>query len=441
MTPHGPAPEDYARRRRELLATLDGAVLCIPPVPESIYSNDVGYRYRPDSNTRYLSGFEDPAALVLAGHAGDERGFTLCVEERDERSETWTGRREGLEGARDRYGADHAHPLDRWVDVLTGHLREADRFYYAPGRDDEANRRVFDAVAAVNRERPRSGRPSLAIDDAAALVAERRWRKDDVELQLMRRAATITADAHCRLMETLRPGQFEYQAEALLEHGFRHGGCAGPAYGSIVAAGANATVLHYTRNDCPVESGQVLLVDAGGEFGGYCADLTRTIPADATFESGAAAVYDVVLDAQAAALAKVAPGGTLDAVHDAAVDVLCDGLVRLGIAGGSAAECKESGAYRTFYMHNTSHWLGMDVHDVGDYRRDGVARPLEPGAVLTVEPGLYIRTDAEVPERYRGVGVRIEDDVVVTADAGEVLTDAAPKTRPDIEKLRAAAFA
>jgi Xaa-Pro aminopeptidase len=436
MMHNGPAPEAFAERRQAVRAALEGAVLFLPEAPESVYANDVHYTYRPDTNVRYLSGFEEPCALILTNHGKEEDGFTLCVRPRDEKSETWTGKRAGIEGAQQIYGADHAFDLEQTFAVLLRHLKRADRLYYAHSRDPHVNQKILDLVHEANMERPRRGGDPIVVSEATALLAEFRLHKRPEEIVRMREAARVSAAGHVRLMEELRPGHTEYQAQAVLEYEFRFGGCSGPAYGSICAGGANATVLHYTNNDRALADGELLLVDAAGEYGGYCADITRTFPVGASFDAGQAALYDITLAAQKAAIDVVRPGVGIDEVHRAALRVLADGLVSLGLVEGTVDECLEKNTYAPFYMHNTSHWLGMDVHDAGSYRKDGASRQLEEGMVLTVEPGLYVRLDQPVDEKYRGIGIRIEDDVLVTASGHEVLTRDAIKERAEIESLR-----
>jgi len=436
VTPFGPPPQTYAGRRAKLLERLTGAALFIPAVPEAVYANDVHYRYRPDTNARYLTGFEEPAGVLLSGCAADGAGYTLFVLPSDPEAETWTGRRVGIEGARERYGADHAYAQSQTFEVLAKHLEHATVLFYAYSRDASVNQRVLDVVQKVNAARPKTGAPLLALQDADALLSEMRLFKSPEEVGLLRTACTISGESHRRLMETLRPGMFEYQAEAVLDHGFRSAGCAGPAYGTIAAGGVNATVLHYTRNDTILKERELILVDAGGEYGGYCADITRTFPVGTSYTPSQAGLYDLVVEAQRRAIEAVAPGATYESVHKAAVTALVEGLLDLGILHGDVASCVESEAYKPFFMHRTSHWLGMDVHDIGSYRDASGSRVLKPGMVLTVEPGLYIRTDAAAPEPYRGIGIRIEDDVAVTAEGREVLSSAAPKQRDEIEKLR-----
>ncbi|MEE8312215.1 MAG: aminopeptidase P N-terminal domain-containing protein [Candidatus Binatia bacterium] len=438
---NGPDAEVLAGRREAVLATLQASkgVLLLPRVPATIYSADVHYRYRTASNTRYLSGFEEPAALVLSA-SGHEDGYTLFVQPRDQSAETWTGRRAGVEGASAEYRVDHAYPLDELHEVLEKHLADAERLYYGYGICSETDRAVLDLVHRVNATRPRRGGAPIEITEAGAILDEMRLFKSSEEVELMRRACGISAAAHARLMEIVTPGMIEYQAEAYLEHAFRSAGCAGPAYGTIAAGGINATVLHYTSNDRPLGGNDLVLVDAGGEYGGYCADITRTFPVAASYSSAQARLYDLVLAAQEAAIAKAGPGVAHEDVHMTAIRILTEGMIELGLIAGSIDESIETEAYKTFYMHGTSHWLGMDVHDVGSYKPDGSSRKLAPGIVLTVEPGIYIREDAEAPEELRGIGIRIEDDVLITEDGCEVLTSNCPKKRAEIEELRAKAL-
>jgi Xaa-Pro aminopeptidase len=438
VTLNGPAPSVYARRRKRLLEKISGGVLFIAGPPEVIYANDVHYRYRPDTNIRFLTGFEEPSTLILSG-VGAERGLTLLVRERDPAAETWNGKRTGLDGARTRYGADFSQPLGDWPAVLERHLREADRFYWTQSHDPSVNERVLGAIRAANAQRPRNGRESLVVEDATLLLGEARVVKEAEEIEIQRRACRVTADAHRAIVRALRPGDAEYQVEALVEYLFRNNGCSGPAYCTIAAGGANATVLHYTQNDRTLNDGDLLLLDAGGELGGYCGDVTRTFPVGAAFTRAQAALYDIVLASQLAAIEAVQPGRTFDSPHQVALKVLVQGLIDLGLVEGAVDEAIEKRAYERFYMHRTSHWLGMDVHDAGRYAIDGASRALEPGMVLTVEPGLYIPEDHS--SEYRGIGIRIEDDVLVTVSGNEVMTAGAPKDRGEVEKLRRDALA
>ncbi|MFQ5351660.1 MAG: aminopeptidase P N-terminal domain-containing protein [Candidatus Binatia bacterium] len=441
MTRNGPNAEVFAQRRQAVIAELEDAVLFIPAVEEAVYSNDVHYRYRPDSNIRYLCGFEEPAALMVSSCEGGHSGFSLFVRETDEKSETWTGKRQGIQGACDSYGADRAFPLGEVAKELERALAGAHTLYFAFSRDAVSNQCVLDVVRRVNAQRPRNGLAAIVIREAAQILHEMRVFKSKHEVEIMRRACRITVEGHHRVMETLRPGMFEYQIEATVDHAFRDAGCAGPAYGTIAASGENATVLHYTDNCGVLRDGELLLLDAGGEYGGYCADVTSTIPVAASFGEGQAQLYDLVLAAQDAARSAVKPGSRFDDVHAAALAVLVGGLVDLEILSGELDDLLENKAYSPYYMHRTSHWLGMDVHDVGSYCDGRASRTLEPGMVLTVEPGLYVRSDAEVPARFKGIGVRIEDDLLVSTSGHENLSAGLPRQRREIEKIRRKALA
>ena len=440
MTFNGPKGESFARRRTKLVETIcrQKAVVFIPGAPEAIYSNDVHYRYRPATNIRYLSGFEEPAALILSTVSQASPRFVLLVQPRDETSETWTGRRAGIEGAIATYGADDAYPLENWTTQLEVELKDAEHLYYGHSVDVRENERLFEVVHRVNAARQRGGGQALELTEVGAVIDDMRQIKHADEIELLRRACAVSAAAHRRAMESLVPGMYEYHVEATIEHEFRAAGCAGPAYGTIAAAGANATILHYTRNTSRLLDGQLLLVDAGAEYGGYCGDITRTLPIGASYTRAQADLYELVLAAQMIAIETVAPGTPQTSVHDAAVRTLTRGMLDLDILEGSEDECIESGAYKKYFMHGTSHWLGMDVHDVGDYHVQKRPRLLEPGFVLTVEPGLYIPEGSACDPRWHGIGVRIEDDVLVTEVGHRVLTDAIPKSLEDLERILAA---
>ncbi len=428
-------PSVFAERRARFLGALPPSSLALfPAAPVAIRSGDTEYRYRQDNDFYYLTGFPEPEAMCLLDTAGTER-FTMFVRPRDAERETWTGRRFGEEGARERFGADAAHTVDRFDEVFPKLLDRRERLYVTLGRDERLNQRVLEHVRRSQASRERSGTPALALLSPADVLHDMRLHKRPEELARMRRAAAISAVAHREALALARPGINEQEIEATIDYAFRRLGGTGPAYPSIVASGANATILHYVDNDRRLESGDLLLIDAGAEYDHYCADVTRTYPVGGKFGDDARRVYDVVLAAQKAAIAKVAPGATFDDVHDAALRVLVDGLRFLGALSMPAVEAIEKAAYRPFYMHRTSHWLGMDVHDVGRYRLDDKSRVLAPGMVLTVEPGLYFSQGVDGgAERYRGIGVRIEDDVLVTEAGHEVLTAEIPKEAADLEQ-------
>ena len=433
------APETYAQRRRVLMDRIGPTAAAVfPAAPLAVRSNDVEYPYRQDNDFLYLTGFVEPEAvcLLLPGHAKEE--FILFVRPRDPERETWTGRRAGIEGAVGTYGADMAYPIDKLNDKIGEYVGEREQVYYAFGRDLALNQRMLHWLQHWRQQRPRSGKGPISVLDPTEIVHEMRLLKSTAEVACMRRAIEIAAVGHDAALRAAHDGAYEYEIQALLDFHFRKLGGSGPAYPSIVATGVNATILHYTTNDQPMRDGDLLLIDAGAEYADYCADITRTFPVGPRFTSPQRAVYDVVLRAQRAAIEMIRPGVRVDEPHARAVEVLVDGLLDLGLVHGAREEIISKEQYRPFYMHRTSHWLGMDVHDVGKYKVDGAARVLEPGMVLTVEPGLYIAADrAEVEARYLGIGVRIEDDVLVTADGHEVLSAAIPKDPSDLEAIRA----
>ncbi|MDW8470084.1 MAG: aminopeptidase P N-terminal domain-containing protein [Burkholderiales bacterium] len=429
----------YGARRARLAAAIGDGVAVIPTAPERVRNRDTHYPYRHDSHFYYLTGFPEPeAALVVVG--GEEPRSLLFCRPRDEERELWDGARYGPERARERFGVDEAHPIAALDEKMPELLADRPALHTPLGADPEWDARVMRWLNAV-RARVRAGVSAPErLHDVRALLDEMRLVKDAHELALMRRAAEISAGAHRRAMAFVRPGRWEYEVEAELLHEFRRHGARSVAYPPIVAGGANACVLHYVANDAPLREGTLLLVDAGCEFEGYAADVTRTFPVGRAFSAEQRAIYELVLAAQAAALARVRAGASWIEPHEAAVRVLAQGLLDLGLLSGSLEEVLEKETYKRFYMHRTGHWLGMDVHDAGDYGRAGRWRTLEAGMVHTVEPGLYLRASPEVPSRWHGIGVRIEDDVVVTADGCEVLTAAAPKSIADIEAIRRDAF-
>lgn len=422
----------YAERRRRVLEGMgpDAVALFLGARPVT-RSADTHFPFRQDSDFHYLTGFDHPNAAALLRSDGGP-SFTLFVEPRDRDAETWTGYRPGVEGARSDFGADEAHPIAELGEVMLGLLDRARRLYHVLGRDPALDAKLCQRMESM-RLRSRAGAaPPDSILDPRAIVHELRLRKDPEELDIMRQAAAITADAHREAARLAREGIYEYEIAARLDYTFRRRGASGPAYESIVAAGANATVLHYVANDQPLHDGDLLLVDAACELGGYASDVTRTYPVGGRLAGPGRDLYQVVLAAQQDALEAARPGATLQDVHQAAVRRLVEGLVALGLMTGRVDELIEKAEHRRFYMHHTSHWLGLDVHDAGAYVVDGKPRRLEPGMVFTVEPGVYVaRDDERVDARFRGIGIRIEDDVLVTEDGHEILTEEVPK-EPEI---------
>jgi len=433
-------PQLYTARREAFVKQIGEGVAIFPAAPLSIRSHDTEYRYRQDNDLYYLTGFPEPESVCLLSPQHDKERFILFVRPRDKDKEIWTGKRFGVEGAKEIFGADAAYPIDKLDEVLPEHIAAVEKVYYALGRDERMNAKILELMNRGRLQRPRSGRGPVSLIDPGEILHEQRLRKSAEEIGLMRRAVTASAAAHHAAMTQTRPGMYEYEIEALLEFHFRRLGAEGPAYPSIVASGANATILHYTLNNQRMQEGALLLIDAAAEYGCYCSDVTRTFPVGARFSPLQRDIYNLVLTAQKQAIAMVCPGVRFDDVHQRATEILVDGLRELGLLKGQTWEIIEKGEHRRFYMHRTSHWLGMDVHDVGKYKLDEVSRTLEPGMVLTVEPGIYIAEDAEgVDDRYRGIGVRIEDDVLVTAEGHEVLSAAIPKDIDDIEALRGGA--
>ena len=427
----------FHRRRAILMERLGDSVAVVPTAPEQPRNGDGHYPFRPDSDFHYLTGFPEPEALAVLAPGREEGEFILFCRERDEKQETWHGRRAGLEGAVERYGADQAHPIGKLPELLPALLEERDRVYCGLGRRPELDARLIEIIAGIKSRGRRGARAPRALADLDPLLHEMRLVKDSEELEIMRRAAALSAEAHCAAMRSCRPGRYEYEIQAELEYRFRLGGSPAPAYPSIVAGGANACILHYTENDQLLRDGDLLLIDAGAELECYAADITRTFPVNGRFSAGQRAVYEVVLAAQKAAIGVVRAGEPWNRYHEVVVEVLTDGLVELGLLAGERAGLVEQESYKRFYMHRAGHWLGMDVHDVGDYKVDGEWRPLEPGMVLTVEPGLYIAAADDIDPRWHGIGVRIEDDVLVRDDGCEILTGGVPREIEEIERLMA----
>ena len=414
------------------------SVAILPSAREVTRSNDTEYRFRQDSDFYYLTGFHEPDSIAVIAPAKDER-FTLFVRPRDPEKEVWTGRRAGVEGARERFGADAAFPVEEFQEKLTDLLNGAERLYYRLGAGQPDLDATLIRRLSQMRTMGRKGvQPPHSITDPGAILHEMRLFKTAGEVELMQRAADIAAEAHREAMRAARPGMREYEIEALIEYTFRRAGAHAPAYGSIVGAGDNATILHYTSNDAEMRDGDLLLVDAGAEFEGYASDITRTFPVSGRFTEAQRDIYQLVLDCQEECVAMVRPGVTLEEMHERSVELLTEGMVRLGLLAGDPKQLIEEETYKKFYMHRLGHYLGMDVHDVGAYHAGGRPRAVEPGMVMTVEPGLYISAAAEgVPDKYRGIGVRIEDDVLVTPEGHRVLTGKAPKQIEEVEALAA----
>ncbi len=431
-------PDVFADRRRRLMERMGGhAAALFFAAPESVRSNDTHFGYRPNSDLYYLTGFEEPdaALLVLPGH--EKHPVVLFVRKRDPEREAWDGHRAGPEGAKERFGANEAFAVDELEGKLTEFLDGRDTLYYSLGLYPERDAQAIRALAKVRPLARRGKRVPQAVLDPGPVLHEMRLFKTPAEIDAIRRAVEVSAEAHARAMRVTKPGRGEWEIQAEIEYAFRRRGATAPGYGTIVGSGANACVLHYVANSRRMEAGELLLVDAGAEVDYYTGDVTRTWPVSGAFSEPQREVYDLVLEAQNQVISIAKPGLPWTALHEKAVEVLAKGLVDRGILAGPVEKAIEEKTYRAWYMHSTGHWLGMDVHDVGAYYQEpGKGRALEPGMVFTVEPGLYFAPDAkDVPERWKGIGVRIEDDVLVTDTGVEVLSSAAPRDPAAIEAI------
>ncbi len=426
-------------RRKELMAQMEpNSIALIPAAQSSIRNNDAEYLYRQNSDFYYLTGFPEEEAL-LALIPGRKHGeVVLFCQEKNKEKELWNGILIGPDAAKAELGFDDAYPISDIDDILPGLIEGRDRVYYAMGKDDKFDDRVMNWVKVIRSKAKLGGHPPgefLVLDH---LLHELRLIKSNAEIKLMEQAAKISAEGHRRAMAVCKPGIYEYEMEAELLHAFVRNGSRAPAYSSIVAAGDNACILHYNTNNAEVKEGDLVLIDAGCEYEHYASDITRTFPASGKFSAEQKAIYELVLKAQEAAIEAVKPGVAWDEPHNASVKVITQGLVKLGLLKGRPAQLIKSEAYRDFYMHRVGHWIGMDVHDVGDYKIDEDWRLLEPGMVTTIEPGIYIAPDnTKVAKKWRGIGVRIEDDVLVTKTGHRVLSTGIPKTVAEIESFMA----
>jgi len=424
----------HDQRRREVMQMMGGGVAIIPTASACLRNGDVHYRFRPASDFYYLTHFPEPEAVAVLVPGREHGEFILFCRERDADKEIWDGRRAGLEGACAAYGADDAFPITDIDEIIPGLLENREKVFYCMGANAGFDSRLMTWVNEVRRKSRAGVNAPVEILDLGHILHEMRLVKRREERALMRKACRISAAAHRRAMRHCKPGLHEYEIEAELLYEFRRHGSEYPAYPPIVAGGENACILHYTENTARLRDGDLLLIDAGCELDGYAADITRTFPVNGRFNGEQRALYEVVLEAQRAAIARVRPGATWDAPHEAAVRVLTEGLVEHGLLGGDVDELIASGAYRRFYMHRTGHWLGMDVHDVGDYKVQDNWRQLEPGMVMTIEPGLYVAAGSKgIDRRWWNIGIRIEDNVAVTTKGHEVLSHEAPKAIDEIE--------
>ena len=429
-------PAVYAARRDAYMQAIGpNAVAVIRSLPERLRNGDAFFPFRQHSDLFYLTGFVEPEATLILRPGADSERVVMFVRPRDPEMETWDGKRAGLEGAKEQYGADAAYPALELNSKLSDLIGNFEELHYSLGLDDKLDLMIGAALVRLRKTEKKGKRPPRAVVDPRVSLHELRLHKRPEEIATLRKAVQITSDAHVAAMRAGKPGVFEHELEAAINFEFRRRGGNGPGYTTIVGAGENATILHYIENRCAIADGDLVLVDAGCEYDHYTADITRTWPANGRFSPAQRRVYELVLATQKHAVAMAKPGATIDEIHDYCIKNLTEGMVDLGLLEGPASARIEDNTYKKFYMHGTSHWLGLDVHDVGAYTQGGKPRPLAPGMVITVEPGLYIAKDAEnVPAELRGIGVRIEDDVLITDDGNDVLTAVCPK---EIEALEA----
>jgi Xaa-Pro aminopeptidase len=432
---------EYQQRREKLMEKIGNGTAIFRSAPMAVMHNDVEYTYRQDSDFYYLTGFNEAEAVAVLAPHHEEHRFILFVQPKDLEKETWTGYRCGVEGAKERYGADEAYPINELDEHLLKYLINAERIYYHLGRDRSFNDKIISYWQRLLAQYQKKGTVPTAIEDTKPLTHPMRLVKSEAEIALMRQATAISARSHNRAREYARPGVYEYQVAAEIEHTFRLEGAMGVAYPSIVASGANSCVLHYIENDRQMEDNELLLIDAGCCYGYYNGDITRTFPVGGKFTPEQKTLYELVLEAQLKAIEQVQPGNPYNQFHDTAVNVLVDGLMELGLLIGDKEEIIKEEKYKPFYMHRTGHWLGLDVHDAGTYKHNKETwRNLQPGHIVTVEPGLYISPyikpvegQPEIPDRWKGIGIRIEDDVLVTSEGHDILTADVPKSVAEME--------
>ena len=429
-------------RRKELMAQMEpNSIALLASAPPHIRNGDAEYLYRQNSDFYYLTGFSEEHAFLALIPGRKQGEAILFCQEKDKQKELWTGILMGPSAACEELGIDDAFPISDIDDILPGLIEGRDRVYYSMGKDDQFDNQVMDWVKVIRNKAKMGAHPPgefLVLDH---LLHELRLFKSAGEIKLMEKAAKISAEGHKSAMACCKPGIKEYEMEAELLYAFTRNGSRAPAYNSIVASGENACILHYNKNDAEVKEGDLILIDAGCEYGHYASDITRTFPATGKFSPEQKAIYEIVLAAQDAAIDAVAPGVSWDEPHNVSVKVITQGLVKLGLLKGKVSQLIKAGSYRDFYMHRVGHWIGMDVHDVGDYKIDGHWRLLEPGMVTTIEPGIYISPENKnVEKRWRGIGVRIEDDVLVTKQGNKILSKGIPKTIEEIESFMSSAI-
>ena len=424
--------------RKAFMKKITGGVAIFPSALQAMRTHSTEYRYRQDANFYYLTGFEEPEAVCVIAPDHPEHQYILFVRPRVPEQEVWTGKRAGVDGAKEHFGADEAYPIEEFDEKISEYIGTSERLYYGFGEDEAFNWKIIELLKGYRRQRMREGTGPTTLIDPTDILAEMRLVKDETELGRIRAAVDISVEAHIAAMQAVHPGMYEYELESLIDSIYRKNGGTGPAFLTIVANGANATTLHYTTNNCLIEDGDLVLIDAGCEYQYYCGDITRTFPANGKFTDAQRAVYQSVLDVQCEIIESIRPGVSIGDPAQKAVEMLTEAMIELGLLVGEKEKIIEEQEYRKFYMHSVGHMLGVEVHDVTKTRDGEEYRTFQPGMVMTVEPGLYIDPDSEnVPTEYLGIGVRIEDNILVTESGCEVLTAGVPKTPDEIENLMA----
>ena len=414
-----------------------GGVAIFASRPPAMWNHDTEHLYRPDPNFYYLTGFEEPESICVIAPDHPKHQYILFVRPKDKQAEIWNGKRVGVKDARKRYGADKVYPIEKFSEKIGKYLEGTERLYYTLSSNQDVDSEILALFTGSVRSRIRSGQGFHTLVDPSPILSELRLIKNETELQRIQLATEITAAGHVAAMKAVQPGMYEYDLEALVESTFRMNGASGTAFPTIVASGGNATTLHYTTNDCQIEDKTLVLIDAGAEYGRYSGDVTRTFPANGTFTKAQREIYQLVLDAHYAIIDCIRPGVSIDEAHQKSIELLTESMLSLGLLKGKAKKLIKKEAYRQFYMYRIGHMLGLDVHDVNCvHDANGDFKTFQPGMVMTIEPGLYVADDTEkVPPEYLGIGVRIEDDILVTETGCEVLTDAVPKEIDEVEEL------
>ncbi len=428
----------HKQNRQTFIEKMEArSVAIFASTPPAMRNHDTEYTYCPTPNFYYLTGFEEPEAICVIAPEHPKHQYVLFVRPKDKQSEIWYGNRVGVHNACVQYGADKAYPIDAFWKEIGKYLTDADRLYYTLGSNEEIDTGILSLFTASVKTKIRSGKGISTLLDPAPILSELRLTKNDEELRRIRTATQVTAAGHLAAMQAVRPGMYEYELEAIVDATFRRNGANGTAFPTIVAGGANATTLHYVTNDCQIADDSLVLIDAGAEYQRYCGDVTRTFPASGTFTDAQREIYQLVLEAQYAIIDTIRPGASIDEPHQKSIDFLTDGLIRIGLLKGKKQKLVKKRAYEEFYMYRVGHMLGLDVHDVNCvHQPNGDFKTFQPGMVMTIEPGIYVAADSEKGNpKYRGIGVRIEDDILVTESGCEVLTDSVPKEIDAVEQF------